>query len=45
MYFSQYFGFPSFLLVLESTDFKISKSFRHFFETCATRLFGDLGLP
>ena len=41
MYFSQYFGFPNFLLVLESPDFKISKSFRHFCVTCATRLFGD----
>ena len=43
MYFSQYFGFPNFLLVLESPDFKISKSFRHFCVTRATRLFGDFG--
>ena len=45
MYLSQYFGFPNFLLVVESPDFKISKSFRHFCVTCATRLFGDFGLP
>ena len=45
MYFSQYFGFPNFLLVLESPDFKILKSFRHFCVTRATRLFGDFGLP
>ena len=45
MYFSQCFGFPNFLLVLEPTDFKISKSFRHFFVTRATRLFGDFELP
>ena len=38
--------FPNFLLVLESLDFKISKSFRHFCGvTCGTRLFGDFGLP
>ena len=37
--------FPNFLLVLESPDFKISKSFRHFCVTRATRLFGDFGLP
>ena len=30
MHFSQYFGFPNFLLVLESPDLKISKSFHHF---------------
>ena len=29
-YFSQYFGFPNFLLALESPDFKIQKSFQHF---------------
>ena len=34
-----------FSLVLESPDFKISKSFRHFCVTRATRLFGDFGLP
>ena len=39
MYFSQYFGFPNFLLVLESPDFKISKSFRHFCVTRAARNF------
>ena len=44
MYFSQYFGFPNFLLVIESLDFKISKSFRHFCVTRASRLFGDYGL-
>ena len=42
---SQYFGFPNFLLVLESPDFKISKSFRHFCVTRATRSFVDFGLP
>ena len=36
MYFSQYFGFPNFRLVLESTDFNISKFFRHFCVTRAT---------
>ena len=30
MHFSQYFGFPNFLLVLESPDLKILKSFHHF---------------
>ena len=39
------FGFPNFLLVLESPDFKISKSFRHFCVTRATTLFGDFELP
>ena len=38
MYFSQYFGFPNFLLVLESPDFKILKSFRH---SCVTRAFAS----
>ena len=37
--------FSNFLLVLESPDIKISKSFRHFCVTRATRLFGDFGLP
>ena len=45
MYFSQYFGFPNFPLVLESPDFKIYKSFRHFCITHATSLTGDFGLP
>ena len=45
MYFSQYFGFLNFVLVLESPDYKIEKSFRHFCITRATRLFGDFGLP
>ena len=42
--FFQYFGFPNCLLVLESPDFKISKSFRHFRLTRATSLFGDFEL-
>ena len=45
MYFSQYFGFPNFLSVLESPDFRILKSFRHFCVTLATRLSDDFGLP
>ena len=42
---SQHFGFPNSLLVLESPDFKIKQSFRHFCVTRATRLFVDFGLP
>ena len=43
--FLSFLVFSNYLIVLVSTDFKISKSFRYFCVTRATRPFGDFGLP